>query len=395
MRTLLLVLALMMATPAAAQETEAQTTARARIAQIEPLVATGSDPGLLFLLAGDYAEIGEREKAAAMLRRVIATRAGLYPPSDSPLLRYADDAAIKPLLDQLRQAQPSVRRARVAHVVATPGVVPEGLAHDPASGRLFLGDGAGRRILAIASDGRVREFARLETPPLGMKVRGGRLWVATTNAFWNAPTKRSEVVAFDLRSGRRVAAHTHAEAASFNDLDFAPNGDLFVSDSLGGRIYRLPAGGAALEPFTEPAKLGYPNGVAVSDDGRHLFVAHGAGPVRIDLQTRATAPLPRPADLSGLGIDGLYWRDGGLIGVQNIGTPGRVIRLELSPERDRISGWRLLEAGHPAFDMPTTGAPAAGRLFVIANAQLSRLGQDMKLSEPEQLKPIIILELPA
>jgi streptogramin lyase len=228
-----------------------------------------------------------------------------------------------------------------------------------------------------------------------MKARDGRLWVASTNAFWTAPQKTAAVLAFDLRSGKPLASHTHPDAQSFNDLDVAPNGDLYVSDSLGGAVFRLPADGSAMQAVIAKGSLGYPNGVAVSGDGRHLFVAHGAGPVRLDLATRELLRLPRPADFSGLGIDGLYWRNGGLVGVQNVGTPGRVVRMELSPERDRITGWRLLEAGHPEFDTPTTGALADGRMFVIANAQLRRMGEDGRVRDAAAVKPIVILELPA
>jgi hypothetical protein len=276
-------------------------------------------------------------------------------------------------------------------------MVPEGLAYDPVRRRLFLGDMAGRLILSVDESGRSRVFAsRLALRPLGLKADPGRrrLWAATTNAFSDATDKRGELLLFDLDSGRRLAAYSHPEATSFNDMDVAPNGDLYVTDSAGGSVFRLPAGGSALERLIPARSLSYPNGVAVSGDGRHLFVAQGVGPVRIDLATRQVLMLPRPPGFAALGFDGLYWRGGALIGVQNYATPGRVVRLELSPERDRITAAQLLEAGHPQFAFPTTAAPAPDRLFVLANAQLRQLKDDGTIADPGALKPIVILELP-
>lgn len=138
--------------------------------------------------------------------------------------------------------------------------------------------------------------------------------------------------------------------------------------------------------------MAYPNGVAVSDDGRHLFVAQGVSLRRIDAATGEVTRLDHPPELTTLGIDGLYWQDGGLTAVQNGGTAGRVLRLRLSPDRTAISGFEVLEGGGPEFDIPTTGAPVVGRLYVVANSQLDRLNADGTVAEPDTLKPILILE---
>ena len=84
-----------------------------------------------------------------------------------------------------------------------------------------------------------------------------------------------------------------------------------------------------------------------------------------------------------------------MIGVQNVGTPGRVVRMQLSPEQDRITGARLLEAGHPQFAFPTTAALGPDRMFVLANAQLRQLKDNGSIADPATLDPIVILELPA
>ena len=74
------------------------------------------------------------------------------------------------------------------------------------------------------------------------------------------------------------------------------------------------------------------------------------------------------------GIDGLYWHEGDLVGVQNSTNPGRVIRLRLADGGRRIDGLTVLQSHHhPDFVEPTTGAIADGALHVLANTYVGVL----------------------
>lgn len=382
--------AVLLASPAIAQPA---ADLQARIARYEGLVRETDDAGVQWLLAEAYAEADRIPDAVATLEKLADRRMGFAPDGLSPLNALAGDPAYDAVVSRMRREAPAVGGARTAFVIERPGLVPEGLAYDAGSGRLFIGDMHGRAILAVDAKGRVTVFVQpLPLQPLGMKARGGRLWVATTNGFTDAGRKRAELAAFDLSSGRPVGAWSHPEALSFNDFDFTPNGDVIMSDSLGGALFRLS--GDRIERVTAAGALGYPNGVAVIDGGAYAFVAQGVSLRRVDLATGEVTRVASPPGLSTLGIDGLYWRSGKLLAVQNAGTPGRVTELELSPERDRITAFRLLEAGNPAFDVPTTAALAPGRLYVLANAQIDRLRPDGSLDPTKPLTPIRVLEIP-
>ena len=61
-----------------------------------------------------------------------------------------------------------------------------------------------------------------------------------------------------------------------------------------------------------------------------------------DIQVVGTATvgcalLPSAAPSVTASFDGLYWYDGGLVGIQNSLHPGRVVRLPLDPERGDAS----------------------------------------------------------
>jgi sugar lactone lactonase YvrE len=379
------VLALGLAGAAAAQEA-ADPALRARLERYERLYAESRNPSVLWLMAESYAEAGDKARALDALDRVAELNMGFMPIQDSRVARYAGDPRYEAIAARMRADQQVVDRARVAWILARPELTPEGIAYHAASRRLFIGDATARRVLSVGAEGKAVDFAKLELQPLGMAVdaRGGRLWVATSSAFFDDANKASALVALDLRTGAVLARVTSAEAQSFNDLALAPNGDLWATDSLGGQVFRMKAGAQALERITPQGGMAYPNGIAVSDDGRHVFVAQGASLRRITAETGEVTALEHPERLTTLGIDGLYWIGGELVAVQNGGTAGRVLRLELSPARDAITAFEVLAAGVPQFDVPTTGAPNGSRLFVLANAQLNR---------PVR-KPFVILDVP-
>ena len=388
-----LLASLLLAGTVFAQSADPEAALRARIAQLESLVPSTPEPSLAYLIATDYAQLGDKPRALEWLGRLADWRAGFDAPEAS--VKFAGDTDYERLRARLEADQPRVLRARRAFVVAHPDLVPEGLAWDPTRRRLFIGDMNERRILAVDAAGRVSPFAAgLRLRPLGIKAdpARGRLWVATTNAFWDTPQKEAELLALDLATGRVLARHTHPEARSFNDLVIAPDGDLFLTDSDGGAVYRLPADGSPLRRLTPPGAMSYPNGIAWLNGA--VYVAQGVALRRVDPATGEVVRVRGLPGFPGLGIDGLYAHEGALLGVQNFGFPGRVVRLELSPTGDAVTGARLLEASNPAFDTPTTAAPAGDRLYVLANSQIDRLLPDGTVSEPQTLKPIVILELP-
>lgn len=349
----------------------------------------------LWLAAEAYAAAGQKGRAIDVLKRIVGKHSGLLPTFDSPLATLGGDPAYERLLARLAAENPPVRRERQAIIVSAPRLVPEGVAADPTSARLFLGDSVNRRVLIVLPNGRWRVFAETRgLLPLGMKVerKAGLLWVAATTSFLASLPPRTALLAFDVRTGRLVRTETSPELRSMNDLAIAPQGDIYVTDSLAGAVFRLEHTG--LRRVTPAGDLSYPNGIAVSGDGRSVFIAEVAGVQRLDLATGKLAPLIQPPGLSTMGLDGLYWCAGGLVGVQNSGNPGRVLRLRLSADQRRIAGYTVLEQGHPDFDVPTTGTLRGRSMYLLANSQISRLGDDGKIKPGPRLKPIKLLRIP-
>jgi hypothetical protein len=94
-------------------------------------------------------------------------------------------------------------------------------------------------------------------------------------------------------------------------------------------------------------------------------------------------------------IDGLYWHDGALIGIQNMTTPARIVRLVLSSDGATVTAVQTLQSHHQrAFDEPTTAAIGPDGLYVLARTQVSRYSEQGKIERPETLAPPLVLRVP-
>lgn len=121
--------------------------------------------------------------------------------------------------------------------------------------------------------------------PKGMRRAGDALYVADAG----------QVVVIDVAGAAiRSTIGLDAIGAEFpNDVAVdGRNGDVYVSDTLGDAIYRLPGGAGPPEVFLESPDLDAPNGLLVDGD-RLLVASSGEGRVLVvELATRTVTPLP-------------------------------------------------------------------------------------------------------
>lgn len=373
------------------------------------------EPDILYALAKAEALTGDSQAALKRLSRVVAMGYGVGAETDPAFASLTSLPAFRALAPAMAENGKPLTHSTPAYTVAEADLIPEGIAWDPGTRSLFLGSLSKHKILVIAPDGKVRDFVpsgRDGLPlVLGMKVDRDRtprsLWACTSEgdpAQGENTSRRSFLFRFDLETGKTLQKIPSPPGGRhlFNDLAIARSGDLYLTDSEEGTFYRLPAGTELLERLVPADTLVYPNGIALSDDGRFLYVAHAGGILVWDVAKRRTFPLAAPDGVALGGIDGLsFWR-GALIGVQNGTKPHRIALFALAPSLDRVTGARVVERGNPLFDIPTTGAVAErsdgknvgdADYYFMANTQLRALGPGGVVKEPEKRKPVVILKL--
>lgn len=308
------------------------------------------------------------------------------------------------------QAVPSADAPRIASdtafTISFEALIPENIARDEERGGFFIGDVLGRRVLYSDPHGSACVFAGPDVvhgAVLGMKPDRARgiLWANVQIDRAGAPedaeaSPGAALLAIDLRTGalrRRYLPPDPLAPHLFNDLVVTRAGAVLLTDSRSGRIYRLRGLRDSLRVWL-PARdgLSYPNGIALDARERTAYVAHTEGISAVDLHSRRVKRLRTPAGFPLNGIDGLYAVRGLFVGIQNEGAgAGRVLAFTVSDDAV-VTQVRELEAGHPAYRVPTTGAVAGDTLYYIANSQLDRLAEAR--GHGGVLDPIVVLRLP-
>lgn len=343
------------------------------------------DPAFQFLIAESYARLGDEQNAIAALKIVADSDRPYLPPSHSPLWRFAGHPKFEAIADLLRARLP--RTSNGVEVLSIAGFSAEGIAYDPKTKGFFLGDVRGRRIVQVTSEGAVSTLVEnLMAEPYGMAVDAERrrLWIATSPAPGSGGAKqRSQLLRIDLETGGIAEAFDPLMIA-LNDVAVAPNGDVYATDFAGNTIWKVPDKSMTPIILSKRGAVTFPNGIAIDPNGHKLFVAQGSRIISLDTTNGTATPIGKPDNLDTLGIDGLYFHEGHLLGIQNVTTPGRVLRMNLDDTRSSIISFEVLDSAHPAFDMPTTGAIAEDRFVVLANSQLFSAADAIK-------KPLVLV----
>ena len=357
-------------------------------------------PTLLVQLAVALAANDQHQNALGVLDRVAAMG----------FVYTLDDAELQPVRALPRFARIAKRFEANAKAIGTAkheltvdrlGMIPEGLAYDAKHRRWLISSVRTGTILSISSDGEPKVLVDVPWGVFGMAVdaKRGVLWattsaVAQTEEFRPEDKGKAALLKIDLDSGRileTLPAPDDGAAHHFGDVAVAPDGEVFVSNGA-AVIFRVA--GDALEPFVRGS---FPSMQGIAPGRNVLYVAdYARGILVVDRRTRDVHALRVPPNASVLGIDGLYLVDDStLIGTQNGTNPNRIVRIRLAPGALAVSSVETLLANAPDMGDPTLGTVVGKRFFFNANAQWELFGGDGRIADPLQLKPAVVLSVPA
>jgi len=376
--------------------------ARATLERIQGLRKERPNDGLLvYYEAAFQSQVGERGRALELLRSLKGRKLGLIPTRDLGFDAIWDDKEFQIIRKELADEDARTPNAPVAFRLKDPKLVPEGIAYDPTSKQFFLGSIAQHKIIVTDAKGEARDFSapgdKLDAV-LGLAVDAarGHLYAVSTNGFEDTGKieRRNAIMRYDLKDGRLTDRFAAPEAMQLNDVAIAPDGTVYSTDSESGTVFRKKPDESAFTRLGETGGVRGANGIAFSSDGI-LYVTLSTGIARVDTATGAATRLPQPDNVVTGGIDGLYWHDGDLFGVQNSTNPGRVVRIALAEKGSRVAGLTVLQSyHHPDFDEPTTGAIANGMLNVIGNSYVGHYQPDGSIRDAEELKGTAIVAVP-
>ncbi len=285
--------------------------------------------------------------------------------------------------------------------------MPEALAHDAESGRLFVGTVHEGRILHSVNGGEWKEFASPDKNPelmavfdLAVDSKRGHLWVATGavpqfRGYKSEDQGLTGLLKLDLETGETLSVHQIVPDGNprlLGSIVIADDGTVYAADTRVPMIFRLAPGNRFPEPYFSHHNFSSLRGLALSGDGRLLYMAdYELGILIMSLSDAKHAwKLAVPDTLNEGGIDGMYWWENHLVVIQNGITPQRVLRLELGPDGLGVVNVAAIAGALEEFDVPTFGTIVGNELFFLGASHWQKVDQT---GQPLQgdLPPVPIL----
>ncbi|NUQ72556.1 MAG: SMP-30/gluconolactonase/LRE family protein [Polyangiaceae bacterium] len=368
-----------------------------------------SSPRAVYNLACAFSINEKKEEAIAALDRLADLRVYFDIGADSDFNNVNKMPEFQALRARFEALKAPVTKSSVAFTIAQKDLIPEGVAHDPATGSFFVSSVHLRKIVKVGPSGKVVDFVKegqhgfyavlgiIADPPRGS------LWACSTavpemKGYKKEEKGKAALVELELATGKLRRKITPAEPEkehNFNDLTVDSKGEIFIADPMAAAIYRLPAGSSDLEVFVPAGSLASPGGLALSPDEKTLYVAdYSRGIARVDRASREVVFLLPPAGATLAGTDGLRLDRGDLIGIQNGIRPHRVVRIALEPDGRSIRAVTTLEMAHQSYNEPTLGVVAARDFVYIANSQWGSFDREGVIWKADKLQEPVILKLP-
>ncbi len=180
------------------------------------------------------------------------------------LLLSFSAVALEPSAKPTTSSSVKTAAPRVAWEVTQSIDTPESVYFDQESNFLFVSNVAGQPdqkdgkgwISKLTLDGQVAnsEWVKGLNAPKGMRAKAGVLWVSDVD----------ELVSINIKSGIVLNVLPVPGAKFLNDIAIDDEGAVYVSDTIGSKIYRLSDG--KIEVFAEGDQLESPNGLLVRGD---------------------------------------------------------------------------------------------------------------------------------
>jgi hypothetical protein len=111
----------------------------------------------------------------------------------------------------------------------------------------------------------------------------------------------------------------------------------------------------------------------------------------IDMKTKMPTLMATSPTITMLGLDGLYFHDWKLIGIQNGVSPNRLV--QISMKDTEVTKLEVLEANNTVFDEPTLAVLVGDSLFYIANSQWGAIDEKGRLASVDKLKDPVVLKI--
>ncbi|MBO0320846.1 SMP-30/gluconolactonase/LRE family protein [Muricauda sp. CAU 1633] len=278
-------------------------------------------------------------------------------------------------------------------------LIPEGIAIDPISHKVYLNSLKSTKIVRSNLDGSdVEEFLKSHEhgylSGFGMTIKDNTLY-----ALGNGLSKENNtsiLLLLDITSGELIQSYTldNGSFVYLNDIAVDSKGTAYITDSESSSIYTINPNKNELEVFFSHDEVKHSNGIAISDDNRYLYLASYTSGIRIlDIASQKLINQPN----SFKGIDGMKYYRNNLFAIVNGRrdlTQNGVFQFKLNENSSEIISDTKIAAFEHASDIPTTFAIYDGHMYFVADSQLDNFNQENNtIIHPDQLENYRLVRL--
>ena len=377
-------------------------------------------PRFLLLNATVEMHLGHKTEAIKWLEKYAATGLFFDLTQEGNMKPLSDEEAGQKLIAQMKENSRPIAKAELVCSLPQADTMPEDIAYIKSSNSFIVSSIQHHSLYRVTlpkSGG--KECAMQEMPlpadakhwpTLAVSFDPTRkaLWVTAStmpgfSGFPKEDSGKAELLEVDAASGKvlhRFAPATNGPAV-LGDMSVTADGTVYVTDSIGGGVYRLHGDleTARLEKIADG--LFSPQTPVLARDGKRLFIAdYSMGVAVITLPAAGTMAkvsyLPHPENIAVVALDGLYIDGDSLIGIQNGTEPERIIRLQLNHAQTEITGAEIIEQASDRMGDPTHAVLVDGWFYVSANVGWNKVDDDTgKLKDGTAFTPPVLLRFPA
>ncbi len=386
----------------------------------------GITPNYALRMASVETHLGNRNSALQWMERFAAMGLTYDLASDEDLKPLLADDGWKRIGDQMERGAAPIMHAELACSLPIPDLMPEDLTFDRHSGTFIVSSIQHHSLYRVSlpekgnsskepkTDCTVQELtleaAAKRWPVLAVSFDPSRnlVWMTASampgfSGFQKQDEGKTALLAVDPQDGKVIRRFDleSKEPAVLGDMLVAPDGSVYVTDSLGGGVYRVrgSVAGASLDK-AKLEKIAYgffsPQTPALSSDGKRLFVAeYPFGIAVIYLADVGDFTfLPHPENIATTGLDGMILVGDSIIGIENGTEPERIMRYQLNHAQTAIESAEVIEQSTPRLGDPTHAVAVDGWVYVTANVGWNKIDDHGNLKKNASFTAPILLRFP-
>jgi sugar lactone lactonase YvrE len=380
-------------------------------------------PRYLLSVATIETRLGHKDEALRWIEKYVATGLSFDPSKDEDLKVLMAAGTGEKVAALMKEHSLPVTNAEFVCELPQADTMPEDIAYLKAAnaksaGSFYVSSIQHRTIYRVSLPKADSRECTMEELPLSLEAKRwptlavaadpkrNVLWMTASampgfSGFPKEDEGKALLMAIDAKSGKVLRRFDPATTgpAVLGDMCVTDQGTVYVTDSIGGGVYRLRGDlqTAKLEKIADG--LFSPQTPVLSRDDKRLFVAdYTMGIAVIDLPAAGAAAnpsaklnyLPHPENVAVVGLDGLYRNGDSLIGIQNGTEPERILRFLMNPAQTEITGAQVIhQIGQ--FD-PTHAVAVDGWFYATSNVGWNKVDDNTGQLKPgEKFTPPVLL----